>query len=171
MESSGFRAPLQRRAPSDGAWSPPFAWQSSSSLLLTPSPTSIRMTSRDESAAALVLLVMRFGNARARPPPLGARDQLRRFSRLCACAGCKAPDCGKCVNCLDKPRFGGAGVRKKSCVRRVCRLAQPLVTLARQTNVRRWPRPLLVPCASYSAGGVAVAAASDGPPDCAANAP
>ena len=23
--------------------------------------------------------------------------------------------CGKCKNCKDKPRFGGPGIRKKSC--------------------------------------------------------
>lgn len=28
-------------------------------------------------------------------------------------------DCGSCVNCLDKPRFGGPGKRKKSCVLKI----------------------------------------------------
>ena len=28
-------------------------------------------------------------------------------------------DCGECINCLDKPRFGGTGTRKQSCVRKL----------------------------------------------------
>ena len=27
----------------------------------------------------------------------------------------RRPDCGKCSNCLDKPKFGGSGVKKKPC--------------------------------------------------------
>ena len=26
-----------------------------------------------------------------------------------------AVDCGKCLNCLDKPRFGGPGLKRKRC--------------------------------------------------------
>ena len=26
------------------------------------------------------------------------------------------PDCNKCVNCLDKPRNGGLGKRKQTCI-------------------------------------------------------
>ena len=44
-----------------------------------------------------------------RPPP-------------CHCHGCVRDDCGQCVNCLDKARFGGSGKRKRKCVRRTCRL-------------------------------------------------
>ncbi len=25
-------------------------------------------------------------------------------------------DCKKCINCLDKPRYGGIGKRKKACI-------------------------------------------------------
>lgn len=31
-------------------------------------------------------------------------------------------DCGKCANCLDKPRFGGAGSRKQKCSARKCKI-------------------------------------------------
>ena len=30
-------------------------------------------------------------------------------------------DCGQCVPCADKPRFGGPGTKKKACVQRFCR--------------------------------------------------
>ena len=29
-------------------------------------------------------------------------------------------DCGECVNCLDKPKFGGPGRRKKKCIMKGC---------------------------------------------------
>jgi hypothetical protein len=32
------------------------------------------------------------------------------------CATCSQADCGRCINCRDKPKFNGPGVRKKSCV-------------------------------------------------------
>tara|TARA_B100000459_G_scaffold121653_1_gene74152 strand:+ start:1671 stop:2135 length:465 start_codon:yes stop_codon:yes gene_type:complete len=32
-------------------------------------------------------------------------------------------DCGQCPNCLDKPRFGGAGSRKQACAMRKCKIA------------------------------------------------
>ena len=30
-------------------------------------------------------------------------------------AAAAAVDCGKCLNCLDKPRFGGPGLKRKRC--------------------------------------------------------
>jgi len=30
------------------------------------------------------------------------------------------PDCGECVNCFDKPKFGGPGVKKQACSGRKC---------------------------------------------------
>ena len=29
-------------------------------------------------------------------------------------------DCGRCPNCRDKPKFGGAGVKKQACQHRRC---------------------------------------------------
>ena len=31
------------------------------------------------------------------------------------CSSCLTKDCGHCVPCLDKPRFGGRGIRKQRC--------------------------------------------------------
>ena len=46
-----------------------------------------------------------------------------RSSRCGMCVGCRARDCGSCKNCLDKPRFGGPGIKKKACLSRICRSA------------------------------------------------
>lgn len=40
------------------------------------------------------------------------------------CIGCMAEDCGKCLYCLDKPKFGGNDVKKQKCLRRRCHLVQ-----------------------------------------------
>ncbi|KAL7551044.1 hypothetical protein ACHAWF_014255 [Thalassiosira exigua] len=45
------------------------------------------------------------------------------YTRKMKCGECKAclrDDCGKCVNCLDKPKFGGPGTQKQACVKRKC---------------------------------------------------
>ena len=36
------------------------------------------------------------------------------------CDSCKRKDCGKCRNCLDKVKFGGAGIKKQACIMRKC---------------------------------------------------
>ena len=36
------------------------------------------------------------------------------------CVGCKSDDCGVCIFCKDKKKFGGPGKRKKACIRRAC---------------------------------------------------
>ena len=42
-------------------------------------------------------------------------------SRRCGeCEGCTRDDCGECLACIDKPRFGGPGLRKQACVYRAC---------------------------------------------------
>jgi hypothetical protein len=40
--------------------------------------------------------------------------------RCGTCRGCTSSDCGQCKNCRDKPRFGGPGIKKKACLRRLC---------------------------------------------------
>lgn len=57
-----------------------------------------------------------------------ARRRTMRANRCGSCAACRAKDCGTCKNCLDKPRFGGPGVKKKACLARVCLTAPELPT-------------------------------------------
>mmetsp|Transcript_18537 Transcript_18537/g.58583 ORF Transcript_18537/g.58583 Transcript_18537/m.58583 type:complete len:341 (-) Transcript_18537:902-1924(-) len=49
-----------------------------------------------------------------------ARNKKLRGSRCGTCAACLRPDCGKCTNCLDKPKFGGPGIKKQACTARKC---------------------------------------------------
>lgn len=45
----------------------------------------------------------------------------KRRGRGCGrCVGCVRGDCGKCVYCKDKPKFGGPGRKKQRCMLRVC---------------------------------------------------
>ncbi|XP_048356408.1 histone-lysine N-methyltransferase 2B isoform X1 [Sphaerodactylus townsendi] len=44
-----------------------------------------------------------------------------RMTRCGKCKGClKLQDCGECINCLDKPKFGGPNTKKQCCVYRKC---------------------------------------------------
>ena len=36
------------------------------------------------------------------------------------CSGCLRPDCGACIFCLDKPKFGGDNIRKQKCLHKKC---------------------------------------------------
>lgn len=58
----------------------------------------------------------------AEPPPKG---KVGRVNRCGSCSACRSKDCGTCKNCLDKPRFGGPGIKKKACISRVCLHTQP----------------------------------------------
>lgn len=40
--------------------------------------------------------------------------------RCGVCDNCKQADCGLCMYCRDKPRFGGPGRLKQSCLKRKC---------------------------------------------------
>ena len=44
----------------------------------------------------------------------------RRNVRCKTCGPCLAEDCGHCVYCLDKPKFGGPNKKKCACVKRKC---------------------------------------------------
>ncbi|XP_015792414.1 integrator complex subunit 4 homolog [Tetranychus urticae] len=49
------------------------------------------------------------------------RSKIRVKNWCCLkCANCLADDCGKCINCLDRPKFGGPFVRKQRCVNKKC---------------------------------------------------
>eukprot|EP00306_Pavlova_sp_CCMP459_P009725 CAMPEP_0185189396 /NCGR_PEP_ID=MMETSP1140-20130426/6008_1 /TAXON_ID=298111 /ORGANISM="Pavlova sp., Strain CCMP459" /LENGTH=231 /DNA_ID=CAMNT_0027755957 /DNA_START=72 /DNA_END=767 /DNA_ORIENTATION=- len=47
-------------------------------------------------------------------------DSRSRLSRCGACDNCNRRDCGQCVNCVDKPKFGGPGIKKQACIARKC---------------------------------------------------
>ena len=36
------------------------------------------------------------------------------------CKGCCAQDCGVCMFCIDKPKFGGPGRKRQSCIETIC---------------------------------------------------
>lgn len=38
-----------------------------------------------------------------------------RFQNCKNCKNCKIKDCGLCIACKDKPKFGGTGIRKQAC--------------------------------------------------------
>ncbi|XP_011405944.2 PREDICTED: uncharacterized protein LOC105313871 isoform X2 [Amphimedon queenslandica] len=50
-----------------------------------------------------------------------AKKNIRRRGRGCgSCVGCVREDCGKCLYCLDKPKYGGPGRKKQRCALRSC---------------------------------------------------
>ena len=54
--------------------------------------------------------------------PMQARacTKRRRLASCGTCPACTREDCGRCINCIDKPKFGGDGVRKQSCIHKRC---------------------------------------------------
>uniref|UniRef100_A0A8C1FB84 [histone H3]-lysine(4) N-methyltransferase n=1 Tax=Cyprinus carpio carpio TaxID=630221 RepID=A0A8C1FB84_CYPCA len=48
-----------------------------------------------------------------------------RLKRCMRCKGCsRLEDCGRCVFCLDKPKFGGPNKKRQSCVLKKCLLIE-----------------------------------------------
>ncbi|XP_052440072.1 histone-lysine N-methyltransferase 2B isoform X3 [Carassius gibelio] len=48
-----------------------------------------------------------------------------RLKRCLRCKGCnRLEDCGRCVYCLDKPKFGGPNKKRQSCVLKKCVLIE-----------------------------------------------
>ena len=74
----------------------------------------------------------------ATPTPQSASKRtvvkIDRVLRCGACEGCRRADCGRCPNCRDKPKFGGAGVKKQACQHRRC--LQPTRTGGGQWAIR-----------------------------------
>ncbi|XP_040278265.1 histone-lysine N-methyltransferase 2B isoform X1 [Bufo bufo] len=58
------------------------------------------------------------------PPPRRPRPTSRARLRMTRCGKCKGclvtEDCGTCVNCLDKTKFGGPNTKKQCCVNKRC---------------------------------------------------
>lgn len=73
-----------------------------------------------EPTAALTILA-NVATAQVAPPTVPRRVRRPRSVRCGACTACASlSDCGWCKECLDKPRFGGQGVRKRACEFRMC---------------------------------------------------
>ena len=47
-------------------------------------------------------------------------ESYKRTVRCHQCDRCLRPDCGKCRNCRDMPKFGGRGLVKQACEHRTC---------------------------------------------------
>ncbi|XP_060678218.1 LOW QUALITY PROTEIN: histone-lysine N-methyltransferase 2B-like, partial [Hemiscyllium ocellatum] len=78
-------------------------------------------------------------------PPLAMGQPKRRGNRCGSCKGCRnLADCGKCVNCLDKPKFGGRNTKKQCCVWRKCDKIERK-RQERLANVRKRSRITLLP--------------------------
>ncbi|TRY61413.1 hypothetical protein TCAL_14979 [Tigriopus californicus] len=58
----------------------------------------------------------------------GASASAAKSRRCGECEGCMRDDCGECVPCKDKPRFGGRGTKKRACTERTCRLKTKTLT-------------------------------------------
>lgn len=48
------------------------------------------------------------------------RTTTTRRKSCMSCSACTRNDCGLCINCKDKVKFGGQGRRKQRCIHRVC---------------------------------------------------
>ena len=62
-----------------------------------------------------------------------------KLTRCGKCPGCVNEDCGECKNCLDKPKFGGRGIKKQACEQRDCSDPQgesPLVKAAKAEQAK-----------------------------------
>eukprot|EP00550_Attheya_septentrionalis_P009201 CAMPEP_0198286756 /NCGR_PEP_ID=MMETSP1449-20131203/5728_1 /TAXON_ID=420275 /ORGANISM="Attheya septentrionalis, Strain CCMP2084" /LENGTH=1361 /DNA_ID=CAMNT_0043984547 /DNA_START=117 /DNA_END=4202 /DNA_ORIENTATION=- len=72
------------------------------------------------------------GNIEMKCTIIGARGTRTRNTkggtRCGECDPCTRPDCGKCKNCLDKPKFGGQHKFKQSCILKRCESLAPLPT-------------------------------------------
>ena len=59
--------------------------------------------------------VFQFGPTKSPSKDLVSPPKMKRCGK---CETCLLKDCGECVACVDKPRFGGPGIKKKGCLRR-----------------------------------------------------
>ena len=78
-----------------------------------PPPPAWRTVSSKRLADARLLLLLAKGKPSA-PQPRS------RWPRCGKCEPCLRGECGQCVNCLDKRKFGGRGLKKQACNARSC---------------------------------------------------
>nr|XP_034972975.1 histone-lysine N-methyltransferase 2B isoform X3 [Zootoca vivipara] len=96
------------------------------------SPTVEETSSASESESGHQKQVKADTAVKATPPPVRRHGshhhhhhhhhgKKNRMTRCGKCKGClKLQDCGECINCLDKPKFGGPNTKKQCCVYRKC---------------------------------------------------
>jgi len=52
---------------------------------------------------------------------VATENSLKKKKVACkTCKACKAEDCGVCVYCVDKPKFGGPSKLRQRCLQRIC---------------------------------------------------
>ncbi|XP_064595526.1 LOW QUALITY PROTEIN: histone-lysine N-methyltransferase 2A-like [Liolophura sinensis] len=73
------------------------------------------------------------------------RGVRRRKVRCNECKGCRASDCGQCIYCQDKPKFGGKSILKQACAERRC--SNPRYTKAATKAFIR-PKTVMEKCES-----------------------
>lgn len=81
---------------------------------ITSSPNKMSPLSR----AAAIAAVSAASSARS-PPRRKTSGRIKNWCCL-KCPNCLADDCGKCINCLDRPKFGGPFIRKQRCLYKKC---------------------------------------------------
>ena len=52
----------------------------------------------------------------------------KRFVKCNNCEACKSPECGECIYCKDKPRYGGPNLKRQACSRQRCLVSFKLST-------------------------------------------
>ena len=98
---------------------------------------------RDETATAVS------GSGGAAKPKAG------RMQPCKACASCLRADCGTCKNCVDKPKFGGLGMRKQLCVLRKCENPNAQVEIEPPAPIETAEAAMVVPSPAAAATAAA----------------
>ena len=66
-------------------------------------------------------IVEQFEGSGSISPTPGFGLRKRRRAKCGECTGCLCKvDCQECKNCLDMPKYGGLGKKKKGCIKREC---------------------------------------------------
>lgn len=123
---------LERKCRQPTAAPTPSSVVSSSKLAIAPAPVTNEARNSmpahewdDFWSAVECCMLLQGANALPMPNDSHGSSKRGRTNRCGTCAGCVRGDCGSCKNCKDKPKFGGKGIKKQACVRRVCNNPQP----------------------------------------------
>lgn len=77
-----------------------------------------RSPSKMALSRAAAIAAVSGGSGRS-PPRRKTSGRIKNWCCL-KCPNCLADDCGKCINCLDRPKFGGPFIRKQRCLYKKC---------------------------------------------------